>query len=70
MFDLSVLNGYNMYLVNTGKKPPLLQFCRSVIHQMMDRYYTATTVPVTHHTGGQASRLVQTLSRTHSTNIK
>lgn len=58
---LSVLNRYSIYLVKTGKKIPLLHLSRSVIHQMIDRYYNAATVPVTCHSGGQASHLVQTL---------
>lgn len=42
LLDMVILNSYYMYLIKTGKKPPLLDFSLSVIRQMIIRFGTPT----------------------------
>lgn len=38
LLDMAILNSYYMYLVKTGRKPPLLDFSLTVIRQMIVRF--------------------------------
>lgn len=44
MLDMCMLNSYYMYLVKTGKKPPLLDFSLTVIRQMIVRFGRPTAI--------------------------
>ena len=38
LLDMTVLNAYHLFLVKTGKRPPLLDFSLRVIHQLIDKF--------------------------------
>ncbi|KAK4309138.1 hypothetical protein Pmani_000613 [Petrolisthes manimaculis] len=48
MLDMSVLNSYYLFQVKTGSTKPLLDFSKTVVHQMIEKYYHGR-----HHTNGQ-----------------
>ena len=55
--DITLLNAYNMYIENTGKKSSLRLFSRNVVTQLLQKYGTLTSLRPGKQSTGQIDRL-------------
>lgn len=44
LVDMTIQNAYNLFLLKTGNRIPLRKFCNGLVHQMLAKYGTPTSV--------------------------